>query len=170
MNDLQSQLPTSSDSKSLPNRKPFFHFWRVFWLSFLAVSLVYVLYCFYVPSNGVAWADNYTVAQEQAVQSGKPMILFFTGKWCVPCRIMKRNVWADQQVTATVNAAFIPVMIDVDEPDAAAAMTRYRVGVTPNTIVIDPQGNVLRQRQGGMGKAEFLELIGALNSPSAKDL
>ena len=165
MNDLQSQLPTSSDSKSLPNRKPFFHFWRVFWLSFLAVSLVYVLYCFYVPSNGVAWADNYTVAQEQAVQSGKPMILFFTGKWCVPCRIMKRNVWADQQVTATVNAAFIPVMIDVDEPDAAAAMTRYRVGATPITIVVDPQGDVLNYKQGGIGKAEFLELIGTLKPP-----
>ena len=170
MNDLQSQLPTSSDSKSLPKGKPFFHFWRCFWLSFLVVSLAYAWYCFYVPSNGVAWADNYTVAQQQAVQSGKPMILFFTGKWCVPCRIMKRNVWADNQVTATVNAEFIPVTIDVDEPDAAAVMTRYRVGATPITIVVDPQGNVLKQKQGGMGKAEFLELIGTLNPPAAKDL
>ena len=78
---------------------------------------------------------------------------------------MKRNVWADQQVTATVNAAFIPVMIDVDEPDAAAAMTRYRVGATPITIVVDPQGDVLNYKQGGIGKAEFLELIGTLKPP-----
>ena len=171
MNDSPSPLPASGDAKSPPDRKkPFFHFWRVFWLSFLVVSLAYAWYCFYVPSNSVAWADNYAVAQQQAIQTDKPMILYFTGKWCVPCRIMKRNVWADKQVTSIVNSGFIPVMIDVDEPDAAAAMTRYRVGVTPNTIVIDPQGTVLRQRQGGMGKAEFLELIGALNSPSAKDL
>ena len=165
MNDLQSQLPTSSDSKSLPKGKPFFHFWRCFWLSFLVVSLAYAWYCFYVPSNGVAWADNYTVAQQQAVQSGKPMILFFTGKWCVPCRIMKRNVWADQQVTATVNAEFIPVLIDVDDPNSGEAMTHYRVGVTPITIVVDSKGNVLKHKQGGIGKAEFLELIGTLKPP-----
>ena len=170
MNDLQSPLPASSDSPSPPVRKPFFHFWRTFWLSFGVVSLAYAWYCFYVPSNNVVWADNYTVAQEQAVQSGKPMILFFTGKWCVPCRIMKRNVWADQQVTATVNKSFIPVMIDVDDPNAAAAMTRYRVGVTPITIVVDPQGDVLNYRQGGIGKAEFLTLIGTLNPPAVKDL
>ncbi len=83
---------------------------------------------------------------------------------------MKRNVWADMKMTATVNSAFIPVMIDVDEPDAAVAITRYRVGVTPYTIVIDSQVNVLRQKQGGMGEAEFLELRGNVNLPASKDL
>ena len=170
MNDLQHEVPSSGDSKSLPNRRNFFHFWRCFWLSFLVVSLAYAWYCFYVPSNSVAWADNYSVAQQQAVQAGKPMILFFTGKWCVPCRIMKRNVWGDKQVADTVNAAFIPVTIDVDDPDSAAAMSRYRVGGTPITIVTDPEGNVLRYKPGGIGKAEFLELIGRSNPPVAKDL
>ena len=30
---------------------------------------------------------------------------------------MKRTVWADEQVTASVNKTCIPVMIDVDDPD-----------------------------------------------------
>ncbi len=162
MNDTQSE--------SRPDRKKFFHFWRCFWLVFLVVSLAYAWHCFYVPSSSVAWAESYATAQPQAAQTGKPMILFFTGKWCVPCRIMKRNVWADERVAATVNAAFVPVMIDVDGPDAAAAMSLYGVGAPPNTTVIDSEGNVLRQRQGGMGKAEFLELLGALNPSAAKDL
>lgn len=96
------------------------------------------------------------------------MILFFTGTWCVPCRIMKRTVWADEQVTASVNAAFIPVMIDVDDPDAQAARTRYSVGATPTTIITDPQGNVLQQKQGGIGKADFLELLGQNRSAIKK--
>lgn len=170
MNDSQSQLPSSTDAGSPPDRNKFFRFWRCFWLAFLVLSLAYAWYSFYVPSNSVAWADNYTLAQQQADQTGKPMILFFTGKWCAPCRIMKRNVWADEQVTATVNVAFIPVMIDVDDPNAAAVMSRYSVGGTPNTIVTDPQGNVLQQKEGGMGKTEFLELLGALNPIVAKDL
>ena len=37
---------------------------------------------------------------------------------------MKRTVWADEQVAATVNAAFVPVMIDVDDlADAHAKFT-----------------------------------------------
>jgi hypothetical protein len=83
---------------------------------------------------------------------------------------MKRNVWADERVAATVNAAFIPMMIDVDDPKAAAAMSLYGVGPPPHTTVIDAQGNVLQQRQGGMGKAEFLALLGALNPSAAEDL
>jgi len=67
--------------------------------------------------------------QQLAVESDKPIILFFTGKWCVSCRIMKRQVWADEQVTALVNAAFILVTIDVDDPDAAATLSRYRAVV-----------------------------------------
>ncbi len=170
MNDSQPQLPSASDSESPLGRKKCFHCWRCFWLTFLVVSLAYAWYCFYVPSNGVAWAGNYTVAQQQAVQDDKPMILFFTGKWCVPCRIMKRNVWADEQVTATVNAAFIPVTIDVDDPHATEAIRHYSVGATPTTIVTDPQGNVLQQKQGGMDKTEFLELLGTLKPFAEKDL
>ena len=72
---------------------------------------------------------------------------------------MKRNVWADEQVAASVNAGFIPVTIDMDDPNEAEALTRYRVGVTPTTIFTDPQGTVLQQIAGGMGKTGFLELL-----------
>ena len=166
MNDAQSQSPPSADTASQPDRAKF-NWWRWFWIATLVVSLPYAWYCFYVPVNNIAWADNYTSAQQQAAQSGKPIILFFTGKWCVPCRIMKRNVWADEQVTASVNAEFIPVTIDVDDPDAAVAIRRYNVGITPITIITDPQGNVLQQKEGGIGKADFLELLGKLNLSAA---
>jgi protein disulfide-isomerase len=144
--------------------------WIWFWRVTLVVSLSYAWYCFYVPSNSIVWADNYTSAQHQAAQSGKPIILFFTGKWCVPCKIMKRQVWADDQVMNTVNAAFIPVTIDVDDPDNAAVLVRYNVGGTPITIVTDPNGNALQWRVGGIGKADFLELLGKLNPSAINDL
>jgi protein disulfide-isomerase len=143
-------------------------FWQVFWLAFLVGSLAYAGYSFYAPSNGIAWADDFTVAQQQAVESDKPIILFFTGTWCSPCRIMERQVWSDDEVMSTVNAAFIPVTIDVDNPDAAETLGRYWDGVTPTTIITDANGHVLRQKQGRMGKVEFLELLGEL-VPSASE-
>ena len=161
MNDSQSSAPPPTES-ALRSDRVAFNFWRWFWLSFLVVSLAYAWYCFYVPSNSITWVDNYTSALEKAAESGKPIILFFTGKWCVPCRIMKRTVWADKQVAALVNAGFVAVTIDVDDPCVTETLSRYRVGSTPSTIITDPQGQVLQQKDGGMGKANFLKLLGEL--------
>jgi len=83
---------------------------------------------------------------------------------------MKRQVWADQQVTASVNAGFIPVAIDVDNPENAAVMARYKVIGPPVTIITDPQGEVLQWRTGGIGKSAFLELLSATDSSAANDL
>jgi len=161
MTDAALPAPPST-SKSHP-------FWRWFWLSFLVLSLVYAWYSFYVPSNEVDWAENYAAAQARAADTGKPMILFFTGAWCVPCRIMKREVWADEQVTAAVNAAFVPVTIDVDDPAEAAVLSRFGDRITPNTILTDSQGNVLQQRPGKLSKAEFLALLGAASETIAEE-
>lgn len=169
MNSWQSETTTSADNESRPYRKPFIHFWRCFWLSFLVISLAYAWYCFYVPSNSIAWADSYTDAQTQAVQTDKPVILYFTGEWCVPCRIMKRNVWADEQVMASVNSRFVPVAIDVNDPREADVLDRYNVSGPPVTIVTDPQGNVLQWRTGGIDKSEFLEMLKESNPSVAED-
>ena len=121
MKDVQPQLQPSTEEATQPLRAKF-NWWRWFWIATLLVSLAYAWYCFYVPSNSIAWADNYSSAQQRAGESDKPVIIYFTGKWCVPCRIMKRNVWADKEVTSLVNTGFIPVMIDVDDPDSASTL------------------------------------------------
>ena len=83
---------------------------------------------------------------------------------------MKREVWADEQVMALVNAQFIPVAIDVDNPDDAPVLSRYKIGGPPVTIVTDPQGDVLDWRAGGISKSEFIELLSVSNPSAAKDL
>lgn len=153
-----TQVPAERTSQSSPGIVSWL--WRWFWRVTLVVSLGYAWYCFYVPKNDIAWADEYPSAKELAVQTGKPMILFFTGEWCVPCRIMKRTVWADDRVESIVNAGFIPILIDVGQPGASSeALERYKVYVTPTTIIADAEGNVLEQVQGAMGKSEFLTLL-----------
>jgi thioredoxin 1 len=156
MQDIQAPTaPTSGPSPGI-----LLWLWRWFWRFTLVVSLGYAWHCFYVPKNDIAWADDYPAAQQLSVQSGKPMILFFTGKWCVPCRIMKRTVWADDRVESLVNAGFTPILIDVGETGASSeALERYKIYVTPTTIIADAEGNVIEQVQGAMSKSEFLKLV-----------
>jgi protein disulfide-isomerase len=165
MNNAQSQSLPSSEQPIGPQRKKF-NFWRLFWLSTIPISLGWLWHDFYAPENHITWAKDYASAEQQSVKSGKPMILFFTGTWCSPCRIMKREVWADRQVEAAVNSGFTPVTIDVDDPRAATVKNRYRVGITPTTIVTDPKGNVLQYATGGIDKSHFLGML-AKADPSA---
>ena len=149
----------SEPSPSPPPQKKKFNFWKWFWLGTIPVSLGWLWHDFYAPDNQVTWAKDFASAEQQATKSDRPMILFFTGAWCSPCRIMKREVWADREVESIVNARFVPVMIDVDDPKVAAVRNRYRVGATPVTIVTDAKGNVLRYALGGIGKSDFLKLL-----------
>ncbi len=163
MNDTESDLPSDETIDPGPVRKPLFHFWRCFWLIFLVVSLGYAWHCFYVPANEITWAEDFASAQRQADVSDKPIILYFTATWCVPCRVMKRQVWADSQVMKLVNAEFVPVAIDVDEPKNADVMAAYNIKGSPVTIVCDSHGKALNWRAGGISKSVFLELLDSSN-------
>lgn len=163
MNDTESELPSDEALETSPKRKPLFHFWRCFWLTFLVVSLGYAWHSFYVPSNEIAWAKDFASAQRQAAMSDKPIILYFTATWCVPCRVMKRQVWANSQVMELVNADFVPVAIDVGDPENAEVMAAYQIEGAPVTIVCDSQGKAMNWRVGGISKTIFLELLDSSN-------
>ncbi|MDZ8117779.1 thioredoxin family protein [Pontiella agarivorans] len=132
---------------------------QIFWLAFLAFSLAAAWYCFYAPSNDVAWAGSYTEAQKTALKTDKPMILFFTAAWCSPCRIMKRTVWADNEIAAEVNKHFIPVEIYADSSGAAELFTRYNITGTPVTLITHPDGTVIDYAAGKTDKTGLKELL-----------
>lgn len=155
MQDTQAAKRTSKPSPSIA-----LWLWRWFWRVTLIVSLGYAWYCFYVPKNDIEWAKEYPSVKQDDLQPGKPMILFFTGQWCVPCRIMKRTVWADDEVESVVNAGFTPMLIDVGEPgEFSEVLERYQAYHTPTTIITDAEGNVIEHVQGAMSKSEFLALL-----------
>jgi thioredoxin 1 len=134
-------------------------FWKFFWLSFLFLSLAYAWYSFYAPSNEIKWENNISSIEEITNISNKNTLLFFTGKWCSPCRIMKREVFADQEVEKMVNSKVIPIMIDIDNPNTKGIVIKYKVGATPTTIIVDSNGEVLDYAVGKIDKKKFLEML-----------
>jgi protein disulfide-isomerase len=152
----------SLESHSNNSKRKSHPVWRLFWLTFLVASLGYAGYSFYVPSNDVVWADDTESARQLASDSDKPVMMFFTATWCVPCRIMKREVFADPKVARAINAEVVPVMVYADSPGGDALFDQYNVGGTPITIFTDSSGNVLDYAVGGIGKDEFMDMLGNL--------
>ena len=134
-------------------------FWKFFWLSFLVLSLAYAWYSFYAPSNEIEWENNISSIEEITNSSNKNTLLFYTGKWCSPCRIMKREVFADKEVEKIVNSKVTPIIIDIDNPNTKEIVNKYKIGATPTTIIIDSNGEVLDYAVGKIDKKKFLEMI-----------
>lgn len=145
--------------KKIKSKKKTHPFWSFFWLTFLVVSLWYAWYSFYAPSNDITWTNNLESAQKLAINSDKNIMVFFTAEWCSPCRIMKRKVFADNEVKKVIDAKVIPIEINIDDPNADALVKQYNIGATPTTIFIIPQGDVIDYAVGKVEKTKFLEML-----------
>jgi len=102
------------------------------------------------------------LSKEMANNSNKNIMVFFTGKWCSPCRIMKREVFADNEVMEAIDEKFVRVEINIDEPNSQALVKQYNIGATPTTIFIDPTGKVIDYAVGKIEKKRFLEMLSSI--------
>jgi CubicO group peptidase (beta-lactamase class C family)/thioredoxin-related protein len=153
-------MKTNKNNSNLNRAKKKTHpFWQFFWLTFLVVSLWYAWYSFYAPSNAITWTNDIESARNLANNSDKNIMIFFTAEWCSPCRIMKRQVFADSEVMKTMDAKVVPVEIDIDDPSAVALVKQYNIGATPTTIFINPEGKVMDYAVGKVDKAIFLQIL-----------
>ncbi|WCO03182.1 thioredoxin family protein [Psychroserpens ponticola] len=153
---MKNKKNSSTIKKSKKKSHPF---WQFFWLTFLVVSLWYAWYSFYAPSNDITWTNDIESAQKLASNSDKNIMIFFTTEWCSPCRIMKRQVFADNEVMKAMDAEVVPVEIDIDDPNNEQLVKQYNIGATPTTIFIDFEGKVISYAVGKVEKTKFLEML-----------
>ena len=152
-------MKTNRNNSNLKQPKKKTHqFWRFFWLSFLVISLGYAWYSFYVPSNEIKWS---TVSNQESLinNSSEYSIVFFTAKWCSPCRIMKREVFAHQQVEELVNSKYRAIMIDIDNHETKDIVNQYNAYATPTTLILDSKGKVIKRVVGKIEKDKFLKML-----------
>lgn len=97
------------------------------------------------PASAVAWRTGFPAALAESAKTGKPVLLDFTASWCPTCQVMKHDIWPDGRVAAAVNGGYVPVLVDVDDPQNAEVGRRYGLRGIPLVLIVDAQGWVLKQ-------------------------
>lgn len=110
------------------------------------------------PAASVEWRADFSRAQDEAKRTGKPVLVAFSAGWCPPCLVMKHEVWPDAEVGRAVNLNFVPVLVDVDDPRAAAVTEQYQVEGVPAVLVVGSDGQVLR-RASYLSKAKAISFL-----------
>lgn len=138
----------------------------------LLIAFFLVSFSFTLP----VWKTNLSKAKEEAKQSNKLILLNFSGSdWCGPCIRLRKEIFgsdAFQNYAAEnlvlVNADF-PRMKknqlpkDQTKQNEALAETYNKTGKFPFTVLIDADGNVLKQWDG-LPKETPDEFISDINS------
>ena len=144
----------SSDQRARRSRK---RWAAVVLIAFAAL----VLYSIYRPIHSdIVWLTDFDLARDVAREQDKPILLYFTGDWCPPCRQMSRWTWPDDQVEQLVMSSFVPFQIDVADPyEQNPIAARYNVHMFPTIIVADAEGVPIGVLPGYIAPSVLVKLL-----------
>ncbi len=132
----------------------------------LSAALVFDLVRQATARDRVAWRDSAAAAAalpwsaEEA--AGRPVLLRFTADWCGPCRQMTAEVFSDLAVAEQIEAAALPVVVDLtrpDEPQQALAQ-RYDVQAIPQLLLVEADGTERARLAGAVDREAFIDWLG----------
>ena len=122
-----------------------------------------------VPQSLVQWID-YDSALEKAQKEPKLIFVDMYADWCIPCRVMDKNVYMDPTVASILNKKFYPVKLDVDSEtpilcDGKKVSTKkcftdvWELNVLPSFVLVAPKGLSILTVTDSMSPQEMQMLL-----------
>lgn len=97
----------------------------------------------------IDWRTDVAGAEREAARSRRPLLIFFSADWCMPCKEMLATSFADAAVVDLVARRFVPLFVDVTDEDAPATAAGKRFGVraVPTLLVLRGSAERLRRER-----------------------
>jgi thiol:disulfide interchange protein len=93
----------------------------------------------------IHFIQGYSDGYQQAQRLNKPMLVFFTAKWCTFCHQMETEAFSDEQVSSLARQ-FVCVLVDADqEPEVCQ---EFRVRGYPTIQFLSTHGVPLNRLMG----------------------
>ena len=127
----------------------------------IGVSCLLIWLVFSPSGAHAAWYDSIDKGTIQAELTRKPMLVFYTADWCPPCKMLKKQTFADDQVAKYLADNYILIKIDLTDrqsPNQAIAR-EYEVNSIPTMFIYTSLGIEIDSINGFIPPREFLEWI-----------
>ncbi|MFW6059407.1 MAG: thioredoxin family protein [Phycisphaeraceae bacterium] len=123
------------------------------------------------PARGedqVDWRHDFQAGVDAASAADKPLLLYFGADWCPPCLELRARVFSQDHVADTIEQRFVPVKIDLTDPNATQQQLaqRYEAQYIPLLVIADAEGTPLTRYNGGLSADNLLQWLDQ-GAPSA---
>ena len=117
-------------------------FRRFKWAAGLLAVAAGVMLVATAPSRGIAFQPFAASELEEALASGRPVLLEFSADWCVPCHELERSTFSDRRVIDAAGsfAAFKVDLTHFDTPEAEQWRKQYGIRGVPTVVFLAPGG------------------------------
>lgn len=99
--------------------------------------------------------STYEQALTKSQNENKKLLLYFTAKWCGPCRYMEKYVFDNDTVTTAFGSEYVALKIDSDAWNSKPLINKYYVSALPTFIILTSDEAVVRRTEGRMSVAQF---------------
>jgi thiol:disulfide interchange protein DsbD len=103
-----------------------------------------------IPSKAIAWEPYSEAKLEEALASGRPVIIDSYAEWCIPCKEMDKLIFSRPQVIAA-SREFAMLRADVTsrkDPKVKGYYKKFNVRGVPTTIFLKPDGSEIGELRG----------------------
>lgn len=95
---------------------------------------------------------------DRAKAENKLVFVDVYASWCMPCKMMDREVFTDPALGKFMNDNFINVKIDAEKGNGSNVASIFEVYAYPTLLFLDENGRVLERKVGAAYQTEMRKL------------
>jgi protein disulfide-isomerase len=126
----------------------------------LATACVLLLSPSWLCADEIRWAPDFEVAQQEAKDQNKLILLHFWGSWCPPCRQVEANVFPSASVAQTIHENFVPLKVDADRQKELC--TKFGIDRLPTDVIANADGAILHRMTTPQDPREYVNQLSAI--------
>ncbi|MFV0442641.1 MAG: thioredoxin domain-containing protein [Planctomycetaceae bacterium] len=119
--------------------------------------LAAMMVCTTSASATEGWRSDFESARQEAIRTGKPLLVHFGATWCGPCRQMESTVFNQPTIVKTLHDDVVAVKLDIDQNKELGS--RFGIEMLPSDILLAPNGERLVESSGFRNEREYAELL-----------
>lgn len=110
-------------------------------------------------SQGIQFFEGtFEAAQQKAAAENKLIFIDFYADWCMPCKMMAKQVFTDSIIGDYFNLKFVSLKINVEKKENQKLVKQYKVTSMPTLAFLRPTGKAVLLSVSSRDKDDFLKI------------
>ncbi|TVZ37534.1 thioredoxin-like protein [Alteromonadaceae bacterium 2753L.S.0a.02] len=157
------ETPSDQTEQTSPQKKPVWFTLVIYGLVALAFYFGHVELQSYLGRRALETVPlqklPLQIAMEKARRENKLVLADISAIWCPSCRKLDSKVLAQAEVVKAIETHYVFSRIEYESAEGRAAQKKYQVQGFPTVLVLDAQGNKLRQLPLTFNPDSFIRAI-----------